>query len=242
MLRSRLTVILAALWMAGCAAPGGHPPAGSDNPQAGAGCAQPARPAVATDPATAQPMRAQVWACTDRRTVVTYPQPDRLRVVDRGCLRELPPVVSASGVRHEDAALMFWTRGTDALLQRKPGPPIVCREVRALSIYEDARVRGITFRGQGQEPGWLVEVGPGDTVMLQEGADAPRQVFRRLASISDAPSGTTVYTGRTNGRSLSVKLTGQPCRDTQSGARYPGSIELQIDGVLRKGCGVPLTP
>ena len=95
MLRSRLTVILAALWMAGCAAPGGHPPAGSDNPQAGAGCAQPARPAVATDPATAQPLRAQVWACTDRRTVVTYPQPDRLRVVDRGCQRELPPVVSA---------------------------------------------------------------------------------------------------------------------------------------------------
>lgn len=237
-MRFTLALILPVL-LAGCALlPQPAEPAVAED------CTKPERPShTSADPADpARPLLAQVWACTDRRTVVTYPQADGLRVMDRGCQRVLPAVRSASGARYEDDEMLFWARGADAQLRRKPGPAIACREFRQASVLEDARVRGITFRGQGNEPGWLIEVGPGNRVALLQGIPARRLVFPRLASISDEPSATTVYTGRAGDNSISVKLTEQPCVDSMSGARFPGTVELQIDGVLRKGCGIPLKP
>ncbi len=234
-----LATLVSVLLTAGCALlpEPAEPPVATD-------CAKPERPSQPALQALVpgRPLLAQVWGCTDKRTVVTYPQPDGLRVIERGCQRVLPAVATASGVRHEDAELLFWAKGTEAQMQRKPGPAIFCREFRSASVIEDARVRGISFRGQGNQPPWLVEVGPGNRVALLHGAPATSLVFPRLASITDDASATTVYTGKAGGNSVSVKVTEQPCIDNISGTRYPGSIELRLDGVLSKGCGIPLKP
>ena len=56
--------------------------------------------------------------------------------------------------------MQFWTEGDSARFERLPGSTVDCREIRSLSLLEDARVRGVTFRGVGNEPGWRLEIGP----------------------------------------------------------------------------------
>ena len=74
--------------------------------------------------------------------------------------RRLDQTVSASGVRYADSVVVFWTKGSTATLERQGTPPVQCEERRADSLREDARVRGVVYRGLGNEPGWVLEVGP----------------------------------------------------------------------------------
>lgn len=226
--------------------------AGAAAPAQAAGCSVPMRPAApkATAQADAQAapnavpnaaLLAQVWACTDGRTVVTYPQPEGLRVVDGDCQRTLPPVPAGSGTRFEDRSLLFWSRGSTAQMRRKPGRVVACREFRQASLLEDARVRGVTFRGQGGAPRWLLEVGPGAGLTFTPPGDTQSLVFPRLASISDAASGTTAYTASAGGHTIRIKLTTDTCTEGPGAPQYPGAVTLEFDGVAYAGCGVPLS-
>ena len=69
--------------------------------------------------------------------------------------RHLPQVVSASGAKYDDGSVSFWTKGDTAMFERKGNAVVNCRDNRARSLVADARARGITYRGQGNEPGWI---------------------------------------------------------------------------------------
>ena len=99
----------------------------------------PVQPAAATGPAITAPaaipprLLAEGWRCEDGRTLGTRVPPG-LKTVElriENVRRILPQVASASGVRFEDAEWLFWQRGAQAMLQRKPAPPVYCNEVRA---------------------------------------------------------------------------------------------------------------
>ena len=107
--------------------------------------------------------------------------------------RTLPQVRAASGARYEDATMLFWTKGDSATFQRKPGNATDCREVRAKSLLEDARVRGVTFRGVGNEPGWLLEIGPDNRVMFEDGYGSMRVVFQSLPPLSNTQPGVIIH-------------------------------------------------
>jgi membrane-bound inhibitor of C-type lysozyme len=73
--------------------------------------------------------RVFLWTCEDgtmlrmdnlieREAIVLY-LPDGMLT--------LPHVISASGAKYEDDAFVFWTKGAEALLERKPDPAITCR-------------------------------------------------------------------------------------------------------------------
>ena len=152
----------------------------------------------------------------------------------------MPQTPAASGARYEIAAMTFWSKGYDATLERRPGSAVTCREVRAQSLLEDARIRGVTFRGRGNEPGWLLEIGPGNRGMFEDRYGSIRMFFADLKPQIDAASGATIYTGESNGRRLRVVLLPQSCADTMSDETFPASVSLEIDGARRSGCGTPL--
>jgi len=209
-----------------------------------AACASPALPAAPTAAAAAAasapaPLLARVWLCSDRRTVTLYPKSEGADILDRGCQMPLVRLPAASGVRYENAAVAFVDKGSEALLQRKPGPPLSCREITLMSQLEDARIRGVTWRGHGVNGDWHLDVGPGPGLTLVRAGAAPL-VFAQPTSISDPNTNTTVYSARQGSSTLTVKLTDLMCRD-KAGNTLPGSADLVLDGVALEGCGVPLS-
>jgi uncharacterized membrane protein len=185
-------------------------------------------------------LQAHVWHCDDGSRIQSRNRPAAIELRIGTEVSTLPQTPAASGARYGNAAMIFWNKGYDATLERRPGSAVACREVRVQSLLEDARIRGVTFRGTGNEPGWLLEIGPGSRGMFEDHYGSTRMVFPDLKPQTDTANGATVYTGESGGRRLRVALLPQPCADTMSDEIFPASVNLEIDGVRRIGCGTPL--
>jgi uncharacterized membrane protein/membrane-bound inhibitor of C-type lysozyme len=231
----RIATLCVAVLLGACAAP-------REPDMPWAGCMAPALPAAPSPGASvaaAAPLTARVWLCSDQRTVTLYPKGTNADLLDRGCQMPLLRVPSASGTRYENPAVVFEDKGGEAILQRKPGPPHTCREIALMSQIEDARIRGVTWRGHGVNSDWHIDVGPGPGLTLVRAGAAPL-VFARPTSIADPNTNTTVYSAKQGSSTITVKLTDLMCRD-KVGNTLPGSADVVLDGVALEGCGVPLS-
>ncbi len=211
------------------------------------GCKTPDLPAQPTSstssaPQAAQdapPLLARVWLCNNTHTVTLYPKAGHADIVDRGCQMRLAQVPAASGTRYENEAAVFWDKGSAATLQRKPGRQQACREIVLMSQIEDARIRGVTWRGHDVEGKWHINIGPGPGLTLVQ-AGKPPIVFARPTSVSDPNTNTTVYTARQGADAVSVKVTDLLCRD-RAGNTLPNSVDIVLNGNDLEGCGLALT-
>jgi uncharacterized membrane protein len=104
------------------------------------------------------------------------------------------------------------------------------------SPWEQARTRGIVFRGIGNEPGWLVEVGTGGTPALHAELDYGE---RKIDVAHARPlTGTTGYAGTTgDGVEVQLQLQRGDCSDGMSDETYPVSAKLSVDDKTYAGCG-----
>ena len=140
-------------------------------------------PAVLPDDAPPEGvLHAYVWECDDGLTldVRNLFREDAVTIALHEGERKLPRVVSASGAKYADETITFWTKGGEATFERKGTPPVNCREVRAKSLLADARVRGVAYRGTGNEPGWLVESRAGDAAAVRHELRRGAPRIRRL--------------------------------------------------------------
>lgn len=187
-------------------------------------------------------LQAHVWQCSDGSKINTrnLSSPPGIALHTGGETLTLPQVRAASGVRYQDSVMQFWAKGDSATLERKAGAAVDCREVRSLSLLEDARVRGVTFRGVGNEPGWRLEIGPAHRVMLEDGYGSTRIVFQSLPPAPETTSGVTIHESTSSSHRLKVTLRRQTCADTMSDETFPYSVDVEIDGARRRGCGTSL--
>ncbi|MEO6103754.1 MAG: hypothetical protein ABIP44_08980 [Pseudoxanthomonas sp.] len=104
------------------------------------------------------------------------------------------------------------------------------------SPWEQARARGIVFRGIGNEPGWLVEVGAGEAPALHAELDYGE---RRIDIAHAQPlSGAAGYAGTTgDGVTVELHLQRGDCSDGMSDQAYPVSTKLSLGGKTYAGCG-----
>ena len=104
------------------------------------------------------------------------------------------------------------------------------------SPWEAARARGIVFRGIGTEPGWLVEVGKGETPSLHAELDYGE---RKLdATHVQALSGILGYAGTTtDGMTVKLHLQREGCSDGMSDDTYPVAARLVVGDKAYSGCG-----
>ena len=184
-------------------------------------------------------LQAHVWQCSVGTTIHTrnIASPPAIALRTGNETRTLPQVRAASGARYQDATMQFWIKGDSATFERQPGTTTDCRENRSQSLLEDARVRGITFRGTGNEPGWLLEIGPNNRLMFEDGYGSMRVVFQSLPPRSDSPPGVTVHENTSSAQQLKVTLRLQNCADTMSDETFPYTVDIEIDGAKRRGCG-----
>mgnify|MGYP003654375749 FL=1 len=92
--------------------------------------------------------------------------PDRYTVLSQ--------VRSASGTLYEEGDIAFWSKGDDAILTVVDQSYMNCQLQPRRVPWEDARRRGVDFRGVGNEPGWHVEIQAGRQILFVSGYGSER--------------------------------------------------------------------
>lgn len=97
-------------------------------------------------------------------------------------------------------------------------------------------MHGVAFRGVGNEPGWLVEVGTGETPALHAELDyGERKIDLTHAQRIPEAAG---YTGATSdGVEVKLQLQRGDCSDGMSDQTYPVSAKLSVGDKTYAGCG-----
>ena len=104
--------------------------------------------------------------------------------------------------------------------------------------WEEARTRGIDFRAVGQEPGWYVEIDhEGSMRLLYDYAEREAVLPAPLPLVT---GGQTTYAAASRQHTLSVISEARVCADSMSGAEYPRTVTVTIDGRRLQGCGMEL--
>ena len=198
-------------------------------------------PASAVVPDDALPegvLHAYVWECDGDLTldVRNLFREDAVTIALHEGERKLPLVVSASGAKYADETITFWTRGNEATFERKGTPPVNCREVRAKSLLADARVRGVTYRGTGNEPGWMVEIGPATRLLFVTNFGEERHEFGDASTPGADSSGVSVFTARHGNEEIKVTVAREACIDDMSGAEFDHRMVVEFGGQSLGGC------
>jgi len=221
-----------------------EPPATGSEVAPGAGttpAAQSPTPAVAppstTDSVPAGALRANVWQCQDGQRLVTRNLfRERAIAIDfHDGTRRLEQTVSASGARYADSVVVFWTKGGTATLERQGAAAVACEERRAESLREDARLRGVVFRALGNEPGWTLEAGPGDTLSWTTNWGEDRHDFDQ-AQQAVLADGTVVYTAQNAAGSIKATLKPERCVDDGE-VEFDHVATVEFAGQTLRGCG-----
>jgi membrane-bound inhibitor of C-type lysozyme len=218
----------------------------------------PAAPAVATPEPAATPapaaapvlaeddelptgvLRAYVWECADGQTLVMRNlfREKAVAIDFHDGTRRLDQAISASGAKYADAVVSFWTKGSTATLERQGTAPVQCEERRAASLREDARVRGVVYRALGNEPGWVLEVGPASRLSWTTNWGQDRFDFEQ-AQATTAPDGATVYTAQQGDVSIRASIKAGRCVDDGE-VEFDHVVTVESGGQTLRGCGTRL--
>ena len=149
----------------------------------------------------------------------------------------LSHVPSGSGAKYSNGSVTFWMKGYDeALLEIADCTTKHCDGDRKKSLVEDAKLRGVDFRALGNEPGWVLEIGP-DAIVFEYDYGAKRTRFPLPVPQVDTAKRRTVYAVRAEAHDLSIVLEGKECHDSMSGDGFEVTVTVTLDGREFRGCG-----
>ena len=152
----------------------------------------------------------------------------------------LPHVPSASGAKYSEEQITFWSKGDEAFLEIGDRRHTICKNNRALAIWEDAKLRGVDFRAIGNEPGWNLEIIQNEKIVFVSNYGQDRYVFFTSAPSIDQQSRTTVYEAQNDKHQLSVIILGRRCHDNMSGEAFEATVNVILNGKMYRGCGKAL--
>jgi len=187
-------------------------------------------------------LRAYVWDCDGglKLRMKNLYREDAITLDLHEGPRKLPHVAAGSGARYSDGSLTFWTKGGAAILERPGSAPVNCRELRAESVIADARERGVRFRGLGNEPGWLVEIGPGAHLLYSGNYGEDRREFDDATEQAGGQAGVQVFTAGSGPDRITVTVTRQACSDDMSGESFDLRMDITVGGKGYRGCATAI--
>ncbi len=177
------------------------------------------------------------WRCEDGSTLHTRYESSsgalavglaRERFVLQADRREAGASWSRDSTRMEvDGDVAVFAQGARALRCRRA--PDLTSALRAASL-------GAVFRGQGNEPGWSVDVYPERLAWVGAwGGDR-----RAFSDVSVSGSAAAVrWQGRAGAHHLTVDVRYEPCVD-DGDRSFPARVEVTLDDQSFVGCGGPL--
>jgi putative lipoprotein len=186
----------------------------------------------------------QAWRCTDGTRVATAFGEDgaalRLRIGDERWL--LPPERTASGAAWAGEGVRFWNRGEEAMLERG-AERTRCTVDRVRGAELEAAARGVRLRALGNEPGWVLELGPDGVLWVTDyGTRSLR--FGPPEQTEDPAASQHWWTAAPSdgeGPPLRVAVAPGPCHDA-AGRPFALTVTVHHEGRRLPGCGRPLDP
>lgn len=178
---------------------------------------------------------ARWWQCEEYAVETRLAADGALRLdVPAEALR-LPATVAASGARYELDGIVFHEKDGRALLTYD-GEVKRCEPSERRSPWAEAADRGLVLRASGQEPGWLVEVGPAPEhaikALLAYGEDQ-----RHFERSERTETGFAVPEA-----GFEIRLAPDDCRDGMSGTPFLWAVTLIYDEGPLSGCGRRYAP
>lgn len=194
--------------------------------------------AGATPAASAGTVIQTFWQCGDIRINATFDNDKNtitLGLPDGPLI--LPGTIAASGARYADEqGNEFWSKGPSATLTLNGTPAQECTETSEGSPWDAARARGAEFRSIGHEPGWMVEVGQGDTPAMEVLMDLG--ATKLTVPQATAQSGGKGFSGKTaDGKEIVLSIQRKQCQDIMTGQTFPATAQLKLDDRQLDGCG-----
>jgi putative lipoprotein len=187
-------------------------------------------------------LRAYVWDCDGqlRLRMKNLYRENAITLEMHEGPRKLPQVVSASGAKYSDGSLTFWTKGATATFERQGSAPVNCRESRAESLLADARERGVRYRGSGNEPGWMVEVGPGARLLFVGDYGQQRHEYEAATERAGDQADARSFVAGEGADRIEVTVAKQACADDMSGAAFDHRMVVAFGGATYRGCASEL--
>lgn len=223
-------LVLPLLLAAGCR------PAPTPEPPATTPTASPSAPDAATTPPLPA-LAAARFRCGDLLVSARFDNTAGQVTLSTGLRQvQLPQAMAASGARYADAGgNEFWNKGDEATLTLD-GATSTCRATGDVSPWDEARERGVRFRGLGTEPFWSLEVDGGDPPTIALALDMGE---RELAVPGAGPLASSEgFTGRADdGSAVVLRIVRGDCSDGMSDQVYPATVELAVGEQAYRGCG-----
>ena len=240
-----MTAVLAAL-SAACQRKQEPPPAPQAAPAEAAPPASAASPAPAGAVADEAPppgvLRAIVWDCEGKRITARNLWRENAIAIDlHDGTHKLKSTPSASGAQYTDGSITLFSKGGSARLDMPGQPTLQCNEIRPASLLEDARIRGVLYRGRGNEPGWLLEVGPGSALLWVTGFGQERHEFTDARASGDVAAGL-IYTATNAAGEIRAVILKTACQDDMSGEKFDHQVTVSAGGKDYRGCGTRVQP
>lgn len=91
------------------------------------------------------------------------------------------------------------------------------------------------FRAVGQEPGWLVEVFPGDSMRFL--LDYGETLLTTAAPAQDSTEAAIVWRTLDPRGAIELRATRATCHDAMSGEAFPATVTLTVGDRSLTGCG-----
>jgi membrane-bound inhibitor of C-type lysozyme/uncharacterized membrane protein len=195
--------------------------------------------ALSSASATAAPPRTHAWDCEGMAVVTTSDGPEPLVVFLPERTLRLAAVSSASGARFAGEDVGFWSKDDEARLEIEGQEPRRCTLDPKKTILEDAKLRGVDYRGQGNEPGWVLEIGPEQFVFEYEYGESKAEFPLSEPSV-DAEARRTIYESSSDGRSIRITIEGKTCKDTMADESYETTLTVGLGEREFRGCGQAL--
>lgn len=188
----------------------------------------------ATSPAPVAGSGPHHWECGELGVMSRHPEgAESMRLDANARAWTLPLAASASGARYADArGNEFWSKGATARLVVDGEPARDCVQARQASPWNQALLRGVSFRAVGNEPGWFVEVDPGEAPRLRATLDYGQ---RRIEA--DAGSVASGFVAKVDAGTLRLDIARGECTDGMSGHRFEARATLTLGERRYEGCG-----
>ncbi|MFZ5757280.1 MAG: MliC family protein [Pseudomonadota bacterium] len=196
----------------------------------------PAEPAAQAQAPAAPPMFAVVYRCADGTSFTTFPRGDSVQLDFANRTLKLHQVPAASGTKYSDGQTTVWSKGETATLQQNDTATDECQGTEVSSVWEAARLRGVTMRAVGNEPAWLLEVTPGQELVFAWDYGAQRISGKAPDATRDDTKKTSTWLAKTSSGQLRAEITDGTCSDGMSEESYPASATVTFNGKVWKGC------
>lgn len=114
-------------------------------------------------------------------------------------------------------------------------PPQTFDESSIDNIWHKAKLRGVSFRAIGQEPGWLLEITTGTEILLSTDYGQTKTHYQYTEPEVDVENRRTHY--MTGDGDVEILIEGTNCTDVMSGEQFSVTVTVTLENKRLSGCG-----